>query len=298
MEIMENAAEVYLLSLQSKQSRTGMRSLLRNAVNFFDKNETIETFNWAGLKYPDINLFINELLQNNKSPNTINTYLAAIKGTAREAWRLRQMSIDDYHRIKEVKRIAGSRTDKGRTLSSEELNAMLDHCMVLDGPIAMRDGCLIALVYSAGLRRHEASGLPLSAYNADDKEISILGKGNKQRVNPLNDRVVDILEAWLEERGRQEGPIFVRIRKGGKITDNPISGQSVYDIVIRRYKEAGLTRLTPHDLRRAFATNLLANGEDLFIVQELMGHSTLETTKTYDKRGEAEKVRAGRSLPL
>jgi len=233
-----------------------------------------------------------------KSPNTINTYLAAIKGVAKEAWRLDQMSVEEYQRIKDIKRISGSRNETGRALNSEELNAMLDHCMMQDGPIAMRDGCLIALVYSAGLRRHEASGLNMNAYNAKDHELSILGKGNKERINPLNDRVIDILEIWLDERGRQDGPLFVRILKGGKITEKPITGQTVYDIITRRYKETGLNRLTPHDLRRTFATNLLLNGEDLFVVQDLMGHASIETTKKYDKRGKNEKIRAGRALPL
>lgn len=298
MENHDNPADIYLLSLQSKQSRIGMRSLLRNAVAFFDKKETIETFNWARLKYPDVSLFVNELLEKDKSPNTINTYLAAIKGVAREAWRLGQMSIENYHRIKELKRITGKRTDKGRALSSKELNTILDYCMMQDGPIAMRDGCLIALVYSAGLRRHEASELSIQSYSVSNRDLSIRGKGNKQRVNPLNDRVIDILETWLEERGRKDGPLFVRILKGGKVTDKPISGQTVYDIIIRRYKEAGLSRLTPHDLRRTFATNLLLNGEDLFVVQDLMGHASIETTKKYDKRGEKQKIYAGRSLPL
>ncbi len=298
MNIDHNPAEVYLSSLRSEQSRTGMRSLLRNSAAFFDEDETVETFDWAKLSFPDVYELLGDLLEEKKSPNTINTYLAAIKGVAREAWRLNQMSVENYQRIKDIRRIAGNRIDKGRALSSEELNAMLDHCMMEEGSIAMRDGCLIALVYSAGLRRHEACGLTVRAYSVKKKELSILGKGNKERINPLNDRVIDILETWLDERGRQNGPLFVRILRGGKITDKPITGQTVYDIIIRRYKETGLNRLTPHDLRRTFATNLLLNGEDLFVVQDLMGHASIETTKKYDKRGEQKKVRAGRALPL
>ena len=64
------------------------------------------------------------------------------------------------------------------------------------------------------------------------------------------------------------------------------------------YKEAGLKRLTPHDLRRTFATKLLENGEDVFLVQDLMGHSSVETTKNYDRRDEKAKTKAAKALPF
>lgn len=120
----------------------------------------------------------------------------------------------------------------------------------------------------------------------------------EERINPLNPKVINIVETWLDERGRYPGPLFVRIFKGGKVTLSPITDKSVYNIVVRRYKECGLDSLTPHDLRRTFATILLENGEDVFIVQELMGHGSIETTQRYDKRDGSEKIKAGRALPL
>jgi len=275
-----------------------MQSLLNNVAAYFGEDFTFDDFNWASLSYENVLQFLNWLIEEQKAPNTINTYLAAIKGVAKEAWKLNVIGIDQYLRIKEVKRIRGSREDKGRALSIEELNAMIDHCFTLDGPIAMRDGCLISLVYSAGLRREEASSLQISAYSKSGAKLVIIGKGNKERVNPLNNRVIDIVETWLEERGREKGPLFVRILKGGKITLLPITDKTVYNIIVRRYKECGLKRLTPHDLRRTFATNLLIQGEDLFIVQDLMGHASIETTKRYDKREEHKKIAAGKALPL
>ena len=158
--------------------------------------------------------------------------------------------------------------------------------------------CLIALVYGAGLRRSEAADLPLSSYNKKRGEVKVIGKGNKERINPLNSRVLDIIETWLDERGRAHGPLFVRILKGGHITDQAIGEKTVYNIIVRRYKEAGLDALTPHDLRRTFASLLLENGEDLSTVQDMLGHASISTTKKYDKRGHSRKVKAGQSLPL
>lgn len=293
-----NPAEMYLLSLGSAKSKAGMASLLDNVARYFNQDSTHDDFDWAQLTYADVLKYISGLFEDGKTPNTINTYLCAIKGVAKQAWKNNAMSMDQYLRIKEIDRARGGRLDTGRALSVDELNTMIDHCLAIDGPIAMRDGCLIALVYSAGLRREEAALLPLSAYKKDKQSLVIMGKGNKQRINPLNDKVIDIIETWLDERGRSPGPVFVRIHKGNNVTLQPITDKSVYNIIVRRYKECGLNRLTPHDLRRTFATNLLDNGEDLFVVQELMGHALLETTKKYDKRGQKRKTIAGKALPL
>jgi len=109
---------------------------------------------------------------------------------------------------------------------------------------------------------------------------------------------MDIVECWITERGTKPGYLFVRVYKGNQITNQGISGQTVYDIITRRYKEAGLKRMTPHDLRKTFATNLLLNGEDIFTVQALMDHASVETTKIYDKRSESVQTKASRTLPL
>jgi len=294
----KNPAETYLLSLESEQSRVSMRSYLNRAIQIISGKDSILNFDWTSLSYEMAYNLKDVLGKEEKSPATINAYLACFKGAAKEAWRLKYIDIETFQHIKDVKRAKGSRKPKGRALSIQELNTILDHCMSQDGLIAMRDAALIALVYGAGLRRSEAAGLPLASYCAKRKEITVLGKGNKERTNALNDRVVDIVDCWIEERGRVAGPLFVRVYKGNRITNNKITGQTVYDIIIRRYKEAGLIRMTPHDLRKTYATLLLDNGEDIFTVQELMGHASLDTTKIYDKRGDKKARKASKALPL
>ena len=293
-----NPAKRYLLSLESEQSRSSMNSLLNVAAGYFEPDADLSTYDWSLLNIDDVYRLRDSLRRKKKAPSTINTYLAALKGVAKEAWRLKLISIDNYQQIKEIKRAKGARESTSRALSLKELNDMLDHCMVLEGIIAMRDAALIALVYCAGLRRHEAAGLILSGYSKRQAKITVIGKGNKERSNPLNSRVIDIIECWLDERGRKPGPLFTRVFKGNRITELSISPQTVYDIIVRRYKEAGLKKMTPHDLRRTYATNLLANGEDLFVVQDLMNHASLETTKKYDKSDDKMKIKAAKALPL
>ena len=294
----KTASEIYLLSLQSKQSRVTMASLLNVLAYKLESKKCHENVDWSILHYEKILMLISNLSDEGKSPATINVYLSALKGVAKEAWRKKQISVEDYQHIKEIKRIKGSRSIKGRALELDELNKLIDYCMLEDGVIAMRDAAVIALVYGAGLRRHEAAGLMLSDVNMREGSVKVLGKGNKERVNALHDRNLDIISVWLDERGLQPGPLFTRARKGNRLTNEPISGQTIYDIIIRRYKEAGLQRLTPHDLRRTFATKLLENGEDVFLVQDLMGHSSVETTKNYDRRDEKAKTKAAKALPF
>ncbi|MCW9023097.1 MAG: tyrosine-type recombinase/integrase [Gammaproteobacteria bacterium] len=294
----KNPAELYLLSLESQQSRISMRSYLNRAIQIISGEDSVNKFDWSSLTYEMVYNLKDTLSKEKKAPDTINAYLSCFKGAAKEAWRLKYINIETYQHIQDVKRVKGSRNPKGRALSIKELNIILDHCMSQDGLIAMRDAAVIALTYGAGLRRSEAANLPMSAYNRKYKEITVLGKGNKERINALNDRVIDIVDCWLDERGREPGPLFVRIYKGNRMTHDQITGQTVYDIIIKRYKEAGLIRMTPHDLRKTYATNLLENGEDIFTVQELMGHASLDTTKIYDKRGDKKTKKASKALPL
>ena len=293
-----NPAEAYLLSLESEQSRVSMRSYLNRGIQIVSECDAIEAFDWSTLSHEMAYKLKDALSKEGKSPSTINAYLSCFRGAAKEAWKQNLISIDTLQHINSVKRAKGKREPKGRALSLQELNTMLDHCMAQDGVIAMRDAALIALVYGAGLRRSEAANLQLSAYDRNKGEALVLGKGNNERINALNARVMDIIDCWILERGSEPGHLFLRINKGDRITGYGISSQTVYDIITRRYKEAGLQRMTPHDLRKTFATNLLENGEDIFTVQALMDHASVETTKIYDKRSDSVKKKASKALPL
>ncbi len=294
----KSASEIYLLSLQSKQSRITMASLLNVMSYKIQKKKEHQHVDWSVLHYELVLDLLNDLSEQKKSPATINVYLSALKGVSKEAWRKKLIDVETYQHIKEIKRIKGTRSIKGRALSLDELNQLIDYCMQQEGVIAMRDAAVVALVYGAGLRRHEAAGLLLSDLDMNEGTIKVLGKGNKERVNALHNRNLDIIGVWLDERGLQPGPLFLRARKGNRLVNEPISGQTIYDIIIRRYQEAGLKRLTPHDLRRTFATKLLENGEDVFLVQDLMGHASVETTKNYDRRDEKAKTKAAKALPF
>ena len=144
--------------------------------------------------------------------------------------------------------------------------------------LGARDTALLTLLYGAGLRISEALSLkrgdvPLAA------SLTILGKGNKERIVPILEQVRDaiaIYETLIPFTGARDTPLFLSRR--GK----PMSPREAQLLMQRLRGALGLSdRATPHAMRHSFATHLLANGGDLRAVQELLGHASLSTTQTY-----------------
>jgi len=292
------ASEIYLLSLQSLKSRKTMGCFLDRTALLLQNTKSHLKADWGALHYEDILDLLTTLASEGKAPSTLNTYLAAIKGVAREAWRKHIISVEQYQHIKEIKRIKGCRAIKGRALELDELNQLIESCLAQNSDITTRDAAIFAIVYGAGLRREECAELNLSDLNMKHATIRILGKGNKQRLNNLCERTMDILTLYLKARGNAKGRLFYRGLRSGRLLSEGISSQAVYDILSRRQKMAGVEHLTPHDLRRTFATNLLKNGEDVFTVQNLMGHANIDTTKQYDMRSKDAQKKAALALPF
>ena len=88
------------------------------------------------------------------------------------------------------------------------------------------------------------------------------------------------------------GPLFYPIRKGGAIQQRQITNQAIYNMLQDRAKQAGIPHCSPHDLRHSFISDLLDRGADIVTVQGLAGHSSVETTASYDRRGERAKKKA------
>jgi site-specific recombinase XerD len=138
-----------------------------------------------------------------------------------------------------------------------------------DEPLQLRNRALVELVYSAGLRSHEAVGLDLVDVDFDRETLHVRGKGGKDRVVPLGEEAAYRLGLYLRGGRPQlaagaENALFISARG-------------------RRLDTSTLRRLVPHPhrLRHAFATHLLEGGANLRVIQELLGHSSLSTTQVY-----------------
>lgn len=151
-----------------------------------------------------------------------------------------------------------------------------------------------------GLRRAEVVGLNIEHWCPKDNTFVFIGKGNKQRKVYLPISLNDIFLRWLDVRGMESGAIFPSIIGHGEYEaikhQNNMIASSVYRIVQRRAEKARVPSITPHDLRRTFATRMLDAGIDLFVLQQAMGHSNLAITARYDRRGDKAKAKAAKAL--
>lgn len=286
----QNPAVAYLLSLPSPLSRRTMASLL-NRVAHLTASTTVLRFGWSALRRHHVQGILALLGDAGLAPATINTYLAALKGVALEAWSLKLIDAEAYQLIKAVKSVRGSRVAKGRALTSAELTALFNVCDAAPSPAQVRDGALIAVLAGCGLRRSEVVGLDVEHINMADQSLRVLGKGNKERIAFVPQSVWTRLSAWLAVLGSSSGPVFVRIRRENNVTGARLTSQAVYHVLEQRQIQAGVPRCTPHDLRRTFASTLLANGEDIITVKDALGHESVATTQKYDRRGD-QRLRA------
>ena len=148
--------------------------------------------------------------------------------------------------------------------------------------IELRNAAILELLYATGMRVGELTSLNVYDVNFESHTIKVTGKGNKQRVVPFGIPAFKALSAWLSSDGRKvllqdsaETAIFLGAR--GKRIDQRLVRQVVHDAA----KSAHVPDISPHALRHSAATHMLNGGADLREVQELLGHSSLNTTQRY-----------------
>ena len=179
-----------------------------------------------------------------------------------------------------------------KTLDVGEVDQLLEAARVTGRNQAdrLRNTCLLELLYATGMRVSELVSLPVAAARGDPRMLLIRGKGGKERMVPLSPPARDALAAWLERRDAAED--LARREKGAKASLFlfPSSGKTghltrhrFYVLVKELAVAAGVSpqKVTPHTLRHAFATHLLANGADLRSIQTLLGHADVATTEIY-----------------
>jgi integrase/recombinase XerD len=291
-------ARAYLLSLNSTRSRQTMASFL-NIVAGMLGAASLESCSWGSLRRHHV-MAVTELLRDTgRATATVNTYLSALKGVAREAWMLRLMDVESFQHIRAVRNLRGSRLPRGRALPAEEIRKLFAVCDADKSSLGPRDAAMLAVILGCGLRRSEAVGLDLRDVVTQDHAIRVLGKGNKERLAYMPAGTWERLHMWIDQvRGEQPGPLFTRIRRFDTLTNDRLTDQAVYHILLVRQKLAGIEKCAPHDLRRTFATAMLDNGEDLITVRDAMGHASVTTTQQYDRRGETRLRRARDRLDL
>ena len=172
-----------------------------------------------------------------------------------------------------------------KVLQFDEVAALLDAARAIDGWRGIRLLTLLEILYATGLRVSELVGLRVSSLSRDGRIVTVRGKGGKERLVPLGDAARRAIDDWLplrntllKERGKAVPWLFPSRASAGHVTRDGFAKQ-LRDLALA----AGIdpVRVSPHVLRHAFATHLLANGADLRSVQQMLGHSDISTTQIY-----------------
>jgi len=288
-----NPVDTYLAD-KSPHTKRAVRGHMNRVARLFNYPDYQNT-PWGAIRFKHVQEVMGYLFEQEYAPQTINGVLAAIRGTAQAAFAMNQMTADDLARIRLIKMARGSRLPTGRLIPLGEISHLVNACTDDPKPSGPRDAAIIGLLYIAGLRRSEVVQLNRADLKLEERELTFIGKGNKERKTFIDAGTASALQDWLISRTDISGPLFVRVLKSGKLDFGALSAQSVYNIVRKRWLQAGIPPVSPHDFRRTFISTLLSKGVDVFTVQRMAGHADPRTTSGYDLRPE-EDARAATEL--
>jgi integrase/recombinase XerD len=158
-----------------------------------------------------------------------------------------------------------------------------------DDCFELRDKTIFELLYSSGLRISEAVELKLSDIDFSNQFLTVIGKGNKQRMVPIGKEAMRLINKYLSEsrnvilNGREAEFLFISKK------ESKLNRKSVWRLLKNYVNRVDIDKnITPHTLRHSFATHLIENGADLRSVQELLGHMDISTTQVYTHMAKKE----------
>lgn len=192
---------------------------------------------------------------------------------------LENVTLNNPAELLESPRLGRELPDTLRVDEVERLFAAID----LSTPEGERNKAMLEVLYGCGLRVSELVNLKISELHFSQGFISVIGKGDKQRLVPIGERAIKQLKTYIHEvrnhieiqKGQED---FIFLTKRGR----PISRVMVFYIIKDLAEKAGIRKtISPHTLRHSFATHLVEGGADLRAVQEMLGHASITTTEIY-----------------
>src|SRR2546423_92253 len=302
-------AMVYLDSLSPSGARSQRVNLTR-AANYLSGLSPIEfktkgvglDYDWRGLRARHLEYLLPLLKHDDYSPSVIKSTLAALRGVARWAWLLEQMELSDYERLRDVRSPVQGREERrrpARALAATEVIRLFESCEREATPLAIRDACMMVLLYSGGLRLAEATSVTVAAYSRRAHTLTVSGKGDRQRNVYLDDGGARrAIHAWLRMRGMRAGALLCPVNKAQEMLQRQLSARGLFRALERRALKAGVAHFTPHDLRRSFGTHLRDKGVDIDLVRQLLGHVEIRTTQIYLLTSEKQKRQASLKITV
>ncbi|MCZ9308413.1 tyrosine recombinase XerC [Corynebacterium uberis] len=233
---------------------------------------------FAHFRLPALRSWLAQSVAAGRARSTMARRIAAVR--AFSTWAVDQGHID---RDEAARLVAPKRhRHLPEVLTAEQARRVVEHPEAHpDSAVAVRDRAIVELLYATGVRVAELCGLDCGDVDKQRCTLRVVGKGNKERVVPFGRAAASAVEAWLERRSELAGPQAGRALFVGQRSGTRIDQRQVRRIVDAAASQGGVSHVSPHELRHSAATHLLEGGADLRVVQELLGHSSMQTTQIY-----------------
>ena len=231
---------------------------------------------WASVDADIIRGWMESLMDRGNIASTVNTGLSALRSFYRFALARKLVDRDPAHAITGPKK----RKPLPQFVREDEMNRLLDKEEWGEDFKDVRARTILILLYEAGLRRAELTGLNDSDVDFAAGQLKVTGKRNKQRIVPFGEELAEQLHLYMEVRNEKAGSLDDALFVGS--TGKRLTGGQVYSIVRENLtKVTTMKKRSPHVLRHSFATAMLNHDAGLESVRQLLGHESLETTQIY-----------------
>lgn len=247
----------------------------RDLQQLFDYCQQVDVKQWRRVDSHHIRRFVNQLHRRGTGARSLQRLLSACRTFFNFLIRENLVSNNPATAIKAPK----TPHHLPKTLNTDEVSQLLVSSS--DKQIALRDFAMMELMYSSGLRLAELVALDLDSLDNQAQEISVIGKGRKQRIVPVGSHAIKAIQNWLTVRNDwckadTDSALFIS-QRGRRLGTRSVQARMAY-----WGKRQGLgARLNPHKLRHSFATHILESSGDIRAVQEMLGHANLSTTQIY-----------------
>lgn len=259
--------------IEKKLSINTKNAYQSDLISFCDhlKNKDIKN-----ISSNDIKSYINYLNDINESDKTIARKIVSIRTFFDFLMKENKLSVNPCEKIESPK----LKKTLPKTLNVQEVNLLLS--FKPKTPLEYRNKAMLELIYAAGLRVSELVNLSLNDVNLIDCYVRVFGKGKKERIVPIADITVKVLQEYIN--------VYRGILLKGYLTDKlfissygkGITRQGFFKNLKKIAQKQGINKdFSPHTLRHSFATHLLEYGADLRSIGEMLGHENIKTTQIY-----------------